>query len=261
MSQIFKDLTFFNFLDWFLVAILIYQIYKIIKGTVAIRIFAGIIGVYFFWKVVEFLEMELLTEILGQFIGVGVIALIIVFQQEIRRFLLLIGTTGFMKNQGVAKRLMNWAWKTENEIQIDIPAITTACSNMAETKTGALIVISRSSNLQMTSNTGDEIDAVLSNRLLENIFYKNSPLHDGAVIIHKNRVKAARCVLPSTENKDFPASLGMRHRAAVGITENTDAIAISVSEQTGGVSVAIDGQLHLKLSDTRLRELLLKELN
>ena len=128
-------------------------------------------------------------------------------------------------------------------------------------KTGALIVIARTSNLEMTANTGDEIDAKVSNRLLENIFYKNSPLHDGAVIIVKNRVRAARCVLPSTENKNFPASLGMRHRAAVGITENTDAIAISVSEQTGEISVAIEGALIHNLTENKLREILLKELN
>lgn len=261
ISPLLKEYTWLDFIDIILVAFLIYQLYKIIKGTVAIRIFAGILGIYILWKVVEVLQMELLTEILGQFIGVGVLALIIVFQQEIRRFLLLIGTTGFIKNQGVAKRFMNWAWRNDTASQLNIPAIITACNHMSSSKTGALMVLTRMSNLQMTVNTGDEIDAKISNRLLENIFYKNSPLHDGAVIIYKNRIKAARCVLPSTDNKDFPASLGMRHRAAVGITENTDAIAISVSEQTGEISVAIEGKLLRNLTNDKLREFLLQELN
>lgn len=262
MSPLMKEVNWFDVLDVVLVAFLIYQLYKIIKGTVAIRIFLGILAIYIVWKVVDALQMELLTEILGQFIGVGVIALIIVFQQEIRRFLLLIGTTGFIKNQGVAKRFMSWAWKNNNQqTQLNIPAIITACKNMAAEKTGALIVFTRTSELNMVTSTGDIIDAKISSRMLENIFFKNSPLHDGAVIISKNRIKAARCVLPSTENKDFPASLGMRHRAAVGITENTDAVALSVSEQTGEISVAMEGKLIRNLDETALRSFLLTELN
>lgn len=262
MSPLLKQVSWLDIIDIVLVAFLIYQLYKIIKGTVAIRIFLGILAIYMFWKLVEALQMELLTEILGQFIGVGVIALIIVFQQELRRFLLLIGTTGFVKGKrGITSRFMSWAWNKENESPLDIPAILTACSHMSETLTGALIVIARSNNLEMTTSTGDQIDAKISNRMLESIFYKNSPLHDGAVIIANNKIKAARCVLPSTDKKDFPASLGMRHRAAVGITEHTDALAISVSEQTGEISLAKEGKLERNLTTDELREKLLKELN
>lgn len=256
-----NEIGWIDVIDVLLVATLIYQLYKIIKGTVAIRIFVGIFFIYLFWKVTEALKMGLLSEILGQFIGVGVIALIIVFQQELRRFLLIIGTSGFFNDKKAAKRLFSWTKGNENESLLDIPAIVLACTHMSETKTGALIVIAKSTDLGMITSTGDEINAKISNRIIENIFFKNSPLHDGAMIIEKNLIKAARCVLPSTENSQFPATLGMRHRAAVGITESTDAITISVSEQTGDISFAKEGMLERKISSDTLRERLLKELN
>lgn len=256
-----NQISWIDFIDVILVAFLIYQLYKIIKGTVAIRIFVGIFFIYLFWKVTEVLKMKLLSEILGQFIGVGVIALIIVFQQELRRFLLLIGTSSFFNDKKAAKRLFSWTKGNEKESLLDIPAIVLACTHMSKTKTGALIVIAKSTDLGMITSTGDEINAKISNRLIENIFFKNSPLHDGAMIIEKKVIKAARCVLPSTENKQFPATLGLRHRAAVGITESTDAITISVSEQTGDISFAKEGKLERKISSDRLRDRLLKELN
>ncbi|MDA9563697.1 diadenylate cyclase CdaA [Flavobacteriales bacterium] len=256
-----SQIDLIDLIDVLLVAFLIYQLYQIIKGTVAIRIFVGIFFIYLFWKITEVLKMELLSEILGQFIGVGVIALIIVFQQELRRFLLLIGTSGFFRDNRAAKRLFSWTKGNQNEVLLDIPAIVLACTHMAESKTGALIVIARSTDLGMITSTGDEINGKVSNRLIENIFFKNSPLHDGAMVIDKNIIKAARCVLPSTENKNFPATLGMRHRAAVGITESTDAITISVSEQTGDISLSKEGKLERRMTPDDLRDRLLKELN
>lgn len=261
MSPLLKQISWIDFIDVILVAFLIYQLYKIIRGTVAIRIFLGIFAIYLFWKIVEVLKMELLSEILGQFIGVGVIALIIVFQQEIRRFLLLVGTSGFFSENKAAKRLFNWSKGGTEEVVTDIPSIVTACQHMSETLTGALIVLERSTDLSMYTSTGDEINAKISNRLLENIFFKNSPLHDGAVIIRKNKIIAARCVLPSTEKSNFPSTLGMRHRAAVGITENTDAIVITVSEQTGSISLSKNGELERNISTDELRSSLLKELS
>lgn len=239
----FISIRWLDIVDILLVALLIFQLYKIIKGTVAIRIFAGIFAIYLFWKVVEALKMELLTEILGQFIGVGVIALIIVFQQELRRFLLLIGTPDFLRENKTARRLLGWIRKNEEELSVNIAPIDRAVKSMAKTKTGALIVIERNSNLDFLINSEHELDAKLSQDLLENIFFKNSPLHDGAVIIRKNRIKSARAVLPVSENPDIPAKFGMRHRAALGITEDTDSVAIIVSEQTGDINLATEGKL------------------
>ncbi|MFQ5335125.1 MAG: diadenylate cyclase, partial [Flavobacteriales bacterium] len=197
-----------------IIAVLLYQLYKIVKGTVAIKIFFGILAIYLFWKLVEALQMELLTEILGQFIGVGVIALIIVFQQELRRFLLVIGTTGF--RSGLSRRFLRW--KGVKEPPAGLEAVVRACMSMSENKTGALIVLARSSEPALFTTGGEEVDSLISSRLLESIFNKNSPLHDGAVIIEGNRIQKARCVLPVSQKDDFPPQYGMRHRSAMGIT-------------------------------------------
>jgi uncharacterized protein (TIGR00159 family) len=199
--------------------------------------------------------MQLLGTILGQFIGVGVIALVVVFQQEIRRFLLLIGTNGFLSNPKF--KIFDWkSTKKTKQLHLDIPCLIKACAHMAQSKTGAIMVLTTNSDLKFYINTGDAINAKLSQRLLESIFYKNSPLHDGAVIIADNQIMAARCVLPVTENPDFPPNLGMRHRAAVGITEISDAVVVIVSEQTGELSFAKDGVLKTKLSPEKLTRLL-----
>jgi uncharacterized protein (TIGR00159 family) len=227
----------------------------LIKGSTAINIFIGILSIYLFWLIVKALNMQLLGTILGQFIGVGVIALVVVFQQEIRRFLLLIGTNGFLANPKF--KLFEWkSNKKLKQLHLDIPSLIKACAHMSQSKTGAIMVLTTNSDLKFYINTGDAINAKLSQRLLESIFYKNSPLHDGAVIIADNQIMAARCVLPVTENPDFPANLGMRHRAAVGITEISDAIVVIVSEQTGELSFAKDGVLKTKLSPEKLTRLL-----
>lgn len=199
--------------------------------------------------------MELLSSILGQIIGVGVIALIIVFQQEIRRFLLLLGTRYFSKNRfSIEKMLMMKGDKYDTPVNIE--AIVRACRNMAETKIGALIVVTQKSNLQLYAETGDIINAETSSRLIENIFFKNSPLHDGAMIIKNNLIYAVRCILPLTEKTNLSATYGLRHRAALGISEITDALVIVVSEETGKISFIFEGVINENISVVKLREIL-----
>lgn len=247
-------------IDILLVAIILYLVYNLVKGTSAINIFVGLALIYFAYIVIKAFDLKLLSSILGKFVNVGVIAIMIVFQQEIRKFLLYIGSNEFLRNKN---------WKTvfrfniqnaeeTNSIALDIDAVADACFNMSSTNTGALIIIARKSDLKFFIGTGDIVDSGLTSRMLENIFYKNSPLHDGAVIILDNRIVSARCVLPVTEKENFPANYGMRHRAAVGITENTDALAITVSEQTGAVSLTIHGEINANLSKDQLLFLLEK---
>lgn len=254
----FLEFNILDIVDIFLVAILLYQLYKLIKGTVAIKIFIGIAAIYLLWKLVEALQMDLLSEILGQFIGVGVLAVIIVFQQEVRRFLLMIGNTKFFSKEGILK--FNWI-NDEAVAEVNISAIVDACYQMAKTKTGAIIVITRENGLPNYIETGENINSQTSSILLQSIFFKNSPLHDGAVIITGSNLMAARCVLPTIQNDEFPSNLGMRHRAAAGISENTDCIAIIVSEERGKISVAIEGKLEISLTKEQLKELLQKELH
>jgi diadenylate cyclase len=257
--QAFIHVRWIDVIDILLVALLIYQLYYLIKGTVAVNIFIGILLFYLLWLLVKGLNMSLFGSILGKFIDVGFIALLIVFQQELRRFLLFIGTSDIFTTSKLSKGIFDFKWQVKKEQTLDINAIVKACKNMSESKTGAIIILTKSNDLKFYANTGDSIQAKVSVRIIESIFYKNSPLHDGAVIISDNIITGARCVLPVTENNDFPAHLGMRHRAAVGITESTDAIAIVVSEQTGEISFAKEGVLKHTLTPQRLRELLEKE--
>lgn len=244
-----------DLVDILLVALLLYQLYYLVKGTVAINILIGVALFYLLWLVVRALEMKMLTDILGKFIDVGYIALIIVFQQELRRFFIYIGTTDFLSRNRLMKVFSGWNLTSAN-LDLDVNAIIKACKNMSEAKTGAIIVVTQNNDLKFYANTGDIIDAKVSVRMIESVFYKNSPLHDGAIIVSGNTIKAARCVLPVTEDPAFPAHLGMRHRAAVGITENSDALAVVVSEQTGEISFAKEGELKNGLTPEKLRVLL-----
>lgn len=257
----FINIRWLDVVDILLVAFLIYQLYNLTRGTVAIRIFVGIISIYLLWKLVTAFQMEMLGEILGQFMAVGVIALLIVFQQELRRFLLLIGNTEFFKSNSRVGELVSKVFKNEEQNPTNVKAISNACARMASTKTGALIVVGRQSNPVFHTKNAEELDAKLSSRTLEAIFFKNSPLHDGAVVIYENRIKVTRAVLPVTEKADFPDELGMRHRSAVGITENTDAIAIIVSEQSGHISYALGGELFLNVGKEGLENRLTTDLN
>lgn len=241
--EIFEDLLDFSvidIIDVILVALLLYYVYKLIKGTVAINIFIGIIFIYLAWLLTDFLKMELLSRIFGGFMKVGIIALIVVFQPEIRKFLLMIGSTNIGKRGSIFKKF-NFL-KTESIDETNVDAIITACNKMGATKTGALIIIERNNNLDFLTNTGDQMNIEVTQPIIESIFFKNSPLHDGAVIIEKNIVKATRVILPVSNEKNLPQRFGLRHRAAVGVTEKTDALAVVVSEETGQISYFKDGE-------------------
>jgi diadenylate cyclase len=246
-------------IDIILVAIILYLVYNLVKGTAATNIFIGLALIYVAYIIVRAFEFKLLGSILGKFVNVGVIAIMIVFQQEIRKFLLYIGSNEFLKNRNW-KNVLKFSSSLQNELYLDIKEVSAACFAMSETKTGALIVVSRRSDLKFYIQSGTPIDSVVNSKVIENIFFKNSPLHDGAVIIKDNRVLAARCILPVTEKENFPAHYGMRHRAAVGVTEVSDAIAITVSEQTGAVSLTVGGEINAELNREKLEYLLEKNL-
>jgi uncharacterized protein (TIGR00159 family) len=247
----FFEIRILDIIDIFLVAFLLYQVYKLIRGTVAISIFIGVFSIYALWFVVKAFRMELLSTILGQVLGVGVLALFIVFQQEIRRFLLYIGTQYSAHRRFSFTQLFR---KNKQTIRVNIEAIVKAAQNMGERKTGALIVIRRKTSLDSYETTGDHIGAITSNRLLENIFFKNSPLHDGAVIIANESIAAARCVLPITEQLHLPSHYGMRHRAAIGISEMSDAVVVVVSEETGSISFVESGKMQYNITPATLQE-------
>lgn len=258
LTLLFLSFGLVDVIDIILVAIILYLIYNLIKGTTAINIFIGLGLIYLVWIIIKAFELKLLSSILGKFINVGVIAIMVVFQQEIRKFLLYIGSKEFLKNKSW-KNLLRFRTAT-NALTLDAEQIALACHNMSQSLTGALIILSRRSDLKFYINSGEPVDAALTARMLENIFYKNSPLHDGAVIVKDNRIIAARCVLPVTEKEDFPAHYGMRHRAAVGVTELSDALAITVSEQTGRISLTVAGEITTNLTKEKLVILLDKHM-
>ncbi|MBO5838252.1 MAG: diadenylate cyclase CdaA [Bacteroidales bacterium] len=260
ISAVLSGLPAFRIIDVIdicFVAFLFYYLYKLLKGTNAVSIFIGFLLIFFSWKVVTFLEMKLLSEIIGQFISVGVIALVVIFQTEIRQFLLRLGSHSLKK--GYLNRLFA---KTKSEkIKLDITPIVQACGHMSQTLTGALIVICKSNPLTNIIQTGEVFNSQISSQLLETIFFKNTPLHDGALIIAEGEIKAARCILPVSNNQSIPVSMGLRHRSAIGITEQTDAISIIVSEQTGKISVAKQGKVTQGLTLTELQQYLNNEFN
>lgn len=255
MTPGFITLGLFDILDILLVAFLFYQVYMLIKGTVAINIFAGLFSFYLLWLLVRALNMELLSSILGQFIGVGVIALIIVFQQEIRKFLLMVGTRYKFNKRFSLENF--FSVKEEGVEEVSVNEIVEACERMSRSKTGALIVIAKESQLNSYANTGQILNAHISSSVLETIFFKNSPLHDGAVIIENDLILAARCIIPVSDSTWIPGSLGLRHRAAIGMTQNTDAHVVIVSEESGSISYAMGGKIDVNISTEELRSFLL----
>jgi len=255
-QSLFIQIRWLDFVDILIVAFVLYQLYHLVRGTTAINIFFGILAFYLLWLLVKALKMQLLATILGQFIGVGVIALIIVFQQELRRFLLMVGSRGLFNRENL--RPFN-TFQRSSYSGLNYESVVAACQRMALNHTGALIILTRKSDLKYYVNTGERIDAEVTSSILESIFFKNNPLHDGAVIISDNRIKAAKCVLPLTENTVFPFRLGLRHRAAVGITEQSDAISIIVSEQSGEISISRNGALKTSITPKQLLEILSEE--
>lgn len=243
----FIPFTFIDFIDILLVALLMYGLYRMTRGTNAPYIFYGIIVIYIMWVIVRTLNMELLSTILGQIVSVGVIAIIIVFQPELRNFLQMIG----MRQKGL--RFINNIFNPHDSSEPALQPIITACTEMSATKTGALIVLAQKSDLHDITDGGITLDAQLSVSLLENIFFKNAPLHDGAAVIMNNRVVAAKCILPVTQSP-VPKSYGTRHRSAIGITETSDAIVVVVSEETGGISVAFAGKIERNIEPQNLSQ-------
>jgi uncharacterized protein (TIGR00159 family) len=248
----FLEVSWVDLIDISLVSILLYQVYKLIKGSIAVNIFLGLLALYLVYLIVRAAQMELLATILGQFMGVGVIAMIVLFQPEIRKFLLVIGrSTEFREN--FLKTLANW--RNEYHDDFDVQQIIDACKTLKATKTGALIVFSRDTELKFYAQTGEPLDAEVNKRLLLTIFNKTAPLHDGAVIIHKGRIKAARCVLPVSEQDNLPAHFGLRHRSAIGMSESTDTLVMAISEETGRLILARNGKYmrSLKLKEVEQR--------
>lgn len=247
----FLDVRWIDILDILLVSVLLYQVYKLLKGSVAVRVLIGFLVLYLVYLVVRAAQMELLAGILGQFMGVGVLAAIIIFSQEIRKFLLILGKTTFRQND-LLQSIMIWK-KREAKESFNITPIIEATKALSSTNTGALIVFSKSSELKFYVDSGDFMDATISKRLLISIFNKYSPLHDGAVIINQGKVRAARCILPVSE-RDLPAQFGMRHRAALGMSEATDTLTLIISEETGQMSVARNGMIDSNLSIPEIRK-------
>ena len=252
------DIRFIDAIDIVLVAIIFFQLYKLIRGTAALSIFIGIFIIYMFWLLVKALNMELIGALMGQVIGVGVIALIIVFQQEVRRFLLVIGNRYMNRRRFSFGKIFSTV-EEETGSPKEAEEIVRATESMASKKTGALIVLGRKSSLDIYSEGGERIDAIISAELLETIFFKNSPLHDGAVLIEDGKIFAARCPLPITDRVSLPPRFGMRHRAAIGISEHTDSLVVVVSEESGHITVAEGGEIKEDITPNELRQILLKE--
>ena len=247
-----------DIIDILSVALLLYYAYKFMKESGSVKIFTGVLIFILLWLLVaQVLEMRLLGAIFDQLVKVGAIALIILFQDDVRHFLQMRGS-----HEKVSRlfRLLTGGKKEKVE-HSDIMPIVMACMNMSKQKVGALMVFERNIPLNDIIHTGDTIDANLNQRLIENIFFKNSPLHDGAMIIRHKRITAAGCILPVSHSLDIPKKLGLRHRAALGVSQQTDALAVIVSEETGGISIAFKGEFHLRLSAEELESFLTRELN
>jgi uncharacterized protein (TIGR00159 family) len=252
------QIRFLDVIDILLVAFILYELYNLLKGSVSINMFFAIVAMFLIWRVTDALQMELLREILGAFFSVGIIALFIIFQPELRQFLLTLGKPDFIQKR--RRRFLFWHFTEVSPYIVDIDKIVHACQKMSNIKQGALIIITRQHELRVIKDTGQYLNADISVELLENIFYPNSPLHDGAVIISGNKIEAARCILPVSKSPKLTTNLGLRHRAAVGVTEQSDAIAIVVSEQTGKISYAEAGELIRNVQPAVLRDFLEEKL-
>lgn len=252
----FLEVTWVDIIDMFFVSILLYQVYKLMKGSVAIKIFLGFLFLYLIFLVVEAVDMELLSIILGQFMGVGVIAVLILFQQEIRKFLMLLGKTTVFDEGNIFKNMKNLWREKFDKTHLNLTPLMDSIKTMSGSNTGALFVFSRDSELKFYADSGDRMEALISKRLVLAIFNKLSPLHDGAAIINNNRVIAARCILPVSERDDIPAQFGLRHRAAIGMSENTDTLVVVVSEENGQLTCARHGVYQHNLSVQEVRKMI-----
>ncbi len=249
------SLRIIDIVDIAIVAGLIYYIYRMARGTNVMIIFWALLIVLIASWGANAAGMRLLGALLNAITSVGLIALIVIFQPEIRKFLLFLGTKTQL-DQSLWKRFRFWQHNIQQQNTIDYEAYVGACMHMSQSKTGALIVFKRKNEVEEIINTGERIDARASSALIEALFFKNSPLHDGAVIAHGNKLLAARCILPVTSRLDIDPNLGLRHRSAIGVTEQLDVLSVIVSEETGAISYAIDGQIHHDISPVELRQAL-----
>ena len=256
----FIDFSFIDIIDILLVALLLFYLYKLVRGTVAINIFIGIVIIYLIWKLTDLLSMDVLSNILGNFISVGFFALIVVFQQEIRRFLLLLGSTNFTNRRNVI-RYFKFLNQNQGSLNLNLDVFINSCFEMSKNKTGAIIVLKRTNTLDFTLNESNLSQIRITPQVLESVFFKNSPLHDGAIIIENNTIVATRVILPVSESSDLPSSYGLRHRAALGITEKTDSIVVVISEQTGKIVYFKGGEFIKIKSREMLNELVIQDLN
>ena len=248
-----------DIIDILLVALMLYYLYRLMRESRSLNVFIGIMVFVVLWLFVsQILEMRLLGSILDKLVSVGVIAVIVIFQDDIRKFLYNLGAHQRMR--AIAKLFSSSKSKDDKTLKSMIMPIVMASMNMSRGKVGALIVIERSLPLDDIVMTGDVIDANINQRLIENIFFKNSPLHDGAMVISKMRVRAAGCILPVSHDLSIPKELGLRHRAALGRSQESDAVAVIVSEETGSISVAMKGELRLRLSAEELESILTREM-
>ena len=253
----FLPVRIWDILDILIVGYLMWQLYKLLRGSIAFNIFNGVLILYVVWWLVEQLGMDLLKAVLDQFVNLGVIILVIIFQPEVRRFLLFLGNSTLRQRSNMLDRILNRSQFGQTE-QKDrqVRAIRVSMLRMARQHIGALIVLTKNVNLEGIVSGGVSLDAVISEPLIESIFNKDSPLHDGAVLMSGGKILSASSILPVSENPHLPKSAGLRHRAGVGISERANVAAFIVSEETGRVSFAFDGQLERYLSEQRLTELL-----
>lgn len=255
------DLSFKDLVDILLVALLMHQLYKLLRRSGAVNVFFGVLAFLICWILVSFVfEMELLGTIFDRVASVGAFALIVLFQNEIRRFFSRIGSHHKWNLKVMIQKLFDADASSKKNVDIHLIQIVLACRALSKSSTGGLIVIERNFNLSDYSQSGEQINATISSRLIENIFFKNSPLHDGAMIITDKTIRAAACILPISKNQTIPRRLGLRHRAALGISEISDAIGIVVSEETGHVSYAINGQLTTHVKPEELEHMLCEEM-
>lgn len=242
-----------DIVDIVIVALLLFYLYRLMKNSGTLSLFYGVLAFILVWVVCyEVFDMRLTGTIVDKFMSIGLIVLVILFQDQIKRFLIDIGGPGKWKR---FRRIFKHE-DTDERLHAEVMNVVYACMSMSKSKTGALIVFQRKVPLTDYEKTGDEIDADVNVRLIENIFFKNSPLHDGAMIISGHRIAAVGCILPVSHDMNIPKNLGLRHRAALGMSQVTDAVCVIVSEETGGISVAQEGSIKVKVSPIDLEHIL-----
>lgn len=253
----FKDIV-----DIFLVAVLLYQTFRLLKRSGGVSIFFGILAFIVCWLLVSYVfKMELLGSIFDRVVSVGAFALIVLFQDDIRRFFSRIGSTRNWIVLNNLRRLLGSGNGNNDKNDYDLVQIVLACRNLSKNATGSLIILTRNNDLDFYAHSGEQMDARINSRLIETVFFKNSPLHDGAMIVSRGKIVAASCIMPVSKNQSIPKRLGLRHRAGLGITEHSDAIAIIISEETGHISWAVNGQLSLNVKPEQLEHFLSEEMS